>query len=184
MDGKDVNRYHLNWSGEYLKYGDHLAEPRRDFQLFSSKRILVRQIPAKPPYCIHACIAEETCLNDLNSMNVINLTESPEAILGIINSRLTSFWFIHKFGKMQRETFPQFKVNELAEFPLPKRRADKTNEIAEMSKQILAAKQKDPDADTSGLEWQIDQMVYKLYDLTPEEIAIVEGVNCKIIKGG
>ena len=184
LDGKDVNRYHLNWSGEYLKYGDHLAEPRRDFQLFSSKRILVRQIPAKPPYCIHACIAEETCLNDLNSMNVINLTESPEAILGIINSRLTSFWFIHKFGKMQRETFPQFKVNELAEFPLPKRRADKTNEIAEMSKQILAAKQKDPDADTSGLEWQIDQMVYKLYDLTPEEIAIVEGVNCKIIKGG
>jgi len=34
------------------------------------------------------------------------------------------------------------------------------------------------------LERQIDQMVYKLYDLTPEEIAIVEGVNCKIIKGG
>jgi len=27
-------------------------------------------------------------------------------------------------------------------------------------------------------------MVYKLYDLTPEEIAIVCGVNCKIIKGG
>ena len=36
-------------------------------------------------------------------------------------------------------------------------------------------KQKDPDTDTSALERQIDQMVYKLYDLTPEEIAIVEG---------
>ena len=41
--------------------------------------------------------------------------------------------------------------------------------------QILAAKQKDPDADTSALGRQIDQTVYKLYDLTPEEIAIVEG---------
>jgi hypothetical protein len=30
-------------------------------------------------------------------------------------------------------------------------------------------------ADTSALERQIDEMVYKLYDLTPEEIEIVEG---------
>ena len=41
--------------------------------------------------------------------------------------------------------------------------------------QILTAKQKDPDADTSALERQIDQMVYKLYDLTNEEIDIIEG---------
>jgi len=30
--------------------------------------------------------------------------------------------------------------------------------------QILAAKKKDPNADTSALEKQIDEMVYKLYD--------------------
>jgi hypothetical protein len=29
-------------------------------------------------------------------------------------------------------------------------------------------------ADTSALETQIDQLVYKLYDLTPEEIEIIE----------
>ena len=40
---------------------------------------------------------------------------------------------------------------------------------------ILAAKKKDPNADTSALEKQIDQLVYTLYGLTPEEIAIVEG---------
>jgi len=40
---------------------------------------------------------------------------------------------------------------------------------------ILSVKQKDPDADTLALERQIDQMVYKLYHLTPEEIVIVEG---------
>jgi hypothetical protein len=43
--------------------------------------------------------------------------------------------------------------------------------------QILAAKKKDPQADTSALERQIDEMVYKLYGLTPEKIAIVEGKN-------
>jgi len=46
---------------------------------------------------------------------------------------------------------------------------------------ILAAKKKDPNADTSALEKQIDEMVragteaLPLQSLTPEEIAIVEG---------
>ena len=51
--------------------------------------------------------------------------------------------------------------------------------------QILAAKQQPPsspfskgelsNADTSALERQIDELVYKLYGLTPEEIEILEG---------
>ncbi len=40
--------------------------------------------------------------------------------------------------------------------------------------QILAAKQKDANADTSALERQIDKMVYELYGLTEEEIRIIE----------
>ena len=43
--------------------------------------------------------------------------------------------------------------------------------------QILAAKQKDPDVDTSALERWIDQMVCNLYNLTEEEIKIVEQSN-------
>ncbi|MEQ1915441.1 MAG: Eco57I restriction-modification methylase domain-containing protein, partial [Gallionella sp.] len=59
LDGKDVSRYQLGWSGEYLKHGDHLREPRRDWGLFSTPRILVRQIPSAPPYSIHACYTTE-----------------------------------------------------------------------------------------------------------------------------
>lgn len=40
--------------------------------------------------------------------------------------------------------------------------------------QFLAAKKKDPDADTSALERQIDEMVYELYGLTEKEIKIIE----------
>lgn len=39
---------------------------------------------------------------------------------------------------------------------------------------ILATKQRDPEADTSALEREIDRLVYKLYGLTPEEIKLVE----------
>jgi hypothetical protein len=40
---------------------------------------------------------------------------------------------------------------------------------------ILAAKRANPQADTSELEREIDQLVYRLYGLTEEEIRIVEG---------
>ena len=40
---------------------------------------------------------------------------------------------------------------------------------------ILTAKKADSSADTTEWKKQIDQEVYKLYGLTPEEIAIVEG---------
>ena len=42
---------------------------------------------------------------------------------------------------------------------------------------ILAVKQRDADADVSGLEREIDELVYALYGLTPEEIQLVEGAT-------
>ena len=46
-------------------------------------------------------------------------------------------------------------------------------EIEKRVEKILALKKKNPDADVSALEAEIDQLVYKLYDLTESEIAIV-----------
>jgi hypothetical protein len=174
LDGKDVSRYQLKWSGEFLKYGDHLAEPRRDFSLFSSLRILVRQIPGIPPYCIHACLVKETYLNDLNSMNIINMKETPEFLLGILNSKLISFYFIHKFGKLQRDTFPQFKINELEMFPIAKNRDGYRTPITDLVKKIIDIKSNNSNLDTQELDHQLDQLVYKLYGLTEEEIKMVE----------
>ena len=41
--------------------------------------------------------------------------------------------------------------------------------------QIIAAKEVDSNANTADLENEIDKLVYDLYDLTDDEIAIVEG---------
>lgn len=48
-------------------------------------------------------------------------------------------------------------------------------EVETIVSQILAAKQTDPAADTAALEAEIDRLVYGLYGLTEEEIALVEG---------
>jgi len=184
LDGKDVNRYYLKWSGEYLKYGENLAAPRNSFNLFSTKRILVRQIPSKPPYCINACLTTEIYLNDLNSMNVINIKIEPEYVLAILNSKLISFWFMYKFGKLQRGIFPQFKINELKLFPIKEISATSQEPFVNLVKRILSITKSEgylennqKQAKVKALEAEIDQLVYKLYDLTPEEIKIVERQN-------
>lgn len=47
--------------------------------------------------------------------------------------------------------------------------------IIELVNKILATKKADTTSDTSELEHEIDELVYELYGLTEDEIAIVEG---------
>ena len=119
LEGVDVKRYRLDWENRtWISYGDYLAEPRRSVD-FAAPRILVRQIPSKPPYCISAAYTEEHYINDINSMVVWDFKVAPAAILAVLNSRLISFWFVLTFDKLQRGLFPQFKVKELKAFPMP-----------------------------------------------------------------
>lgn len=177
LQGKDVCRYSLAWSGEYLHYGEHLAAPRKDFRLFSTKRILVRQIPNKPPYCIHSCYAENTLLNDLNSLNVINIQADPLAILAVLNSRLISFWFVLKFGKLQRGLFPQFKANELADFPIPKKLSHYEKQLADLAGQATKIRCENSTADIKQIDSEIDRLVYKAFELSADDIALIEAAQ-------
>ena len=175
IDGNDVKRYELTWERkEYLKYGDNLAAPRKNWALYSSSRILVRQIPSKPPYCINACFTDKVILNDRNSMNIINIKCNPLYLLAVLNSRPISFWFAHKFGKLQRGLFPQFKINELASFPIPKASSEVQSKLASLASQIMEAKRSNSSVDTSSIDSKIDNIVYLLHGLTEEEIKIIE----------
>lgn len=69
---------------------------------------------------------------------------------------------------------PQTDIETLDDLPI--RTNLRQEELARRVDRILAAKQREADADTSALEREIDELVYSLYSLTPEEIQIVEGV--------
>lgn len=169
LEGRDVSRYKLSWSGEYLSYGIFLAEPR-NIHLFMGERILVRQIPSKPPYCIHACYTNEPLLNDINSMLIVDININSKYLLAILNSKLISFWFVHKFGKLQRGIFPQFKVNELASFPIHIATNNEQEEIAKIVEEIN-------DKNYDDLSSKLDFLVYKLYKLNKAEIDVIEASN-------
>lgn len=60
-------------------------------------------------------------------------------------------------------------------FPIPKELSQSEQKpFISLVDKILSAKRNNPGANTKALEQEIDEMVYKPYDLTPEEIEIVE----------
>ena len=175
LDGENVSRYRLTWNGEYIKYGENLAAPRNK-EIFENPRILVRQIPSKSVYAIEAVYTEDDVINDLNSMVVTDIKVEPLYLLGVINSRLISLWFLMKFDKFQRRIFPQFKVNELGEFPIPNATTEQQKQIAKLVKKLMEEmeKEKRKQATINALNVEIDALVMDLFGLTQEEKQFIE----------
>jgi hypothetical protein len=100
----------------------------------------------------------------------------PHYVLGVVNSKYIAF----AYNKLVREAgrvFPQVKITHVKKLPMAIPSKQHQDEIAKKVKAVLAAKRQNPAADTSGLEREIDQQVYALYGLTPEEIQIVESAS-------
>lgn len=170
LDGENVSRYALTWNGEWLKYGKHLAR-MRDPRIFDNPRILVRQIPTYSTHAIEAMFIDEEYINDVNSAIITEISMNPLYILGVINSKLITLWFMMNFDKFQRRVFPQFKVNELGEFPIPDASEDLQNKIAQPVQQLMDEMKKEirDEALISSLNTQIDELVLDLFQLKDEE---------------
>ena len=82
-----------------------------------------------------------------------------------MNSKLLNFLFRTKFLNLA------IKAEYLKQVRLP----PEDKRIVKLVDRILSAKAKSPDADTTSDERQIDELVYKLYGLTIDEVAVVEG---------
>ena len=170
LDGENVSRYKLTWNGEYIKYGANLAAPR-DKKYFETPRILVRQIPSKSTYAVEAVYTNSDFINDLNSMVITDIQVNPFYLLGVLNSRLISLWFFMKFDKFQRRLFPQFKVNELGDFPIPDATDSQQEEVAQLVEQLIEEMKKDSleTKKITQLNLKIDDLVMDLFGLTEEE---------------
>ncbi|WP_407446680.1 Eco57I restriction-modification methylase domain-containing protein [Fibrobacter sp.] len=108
-----------------------------------------------------------------NSVNHLNNKSNYSLyfILAVFNSKLLNFIF--------KATSTSSNVNgyEVNALPFPRINAEKetlVSEIENISKQILELKSENHDTDVAALENEIDKLVYKLYDLTEEEIEVVE----------
>lgn len=94
-------------------------------------------------------------------------------LIGLFHSKLLDT-YIKNTIITNEQAFPQILMTDLELLPIPKATYAQQTEIAALVDKIIAAKKADVSADTSKLERKIDEMVYQLYGLNDEEIAIVE----------
>ena len=96
-------------------------------------------------------------------------------IISILNSRLINFWFSFNFSSTKvRGGYFDLRGTQIVKIPIIIGYKNISNELEEKVKKILELKKSK--IDTTDLENQINQLVYQLYELTEEEIKIVEGV--------
>ncbi len=100
------------------------------------------------------------------------IPEGSKYLLGILNSSVVLWLFGKVLARLQGD-FYEPSALFMEKIPIPKAEANQS--IEKLVTRILAIKRKDTTANTSIMEREIDQEVYRLYGLTDEEIAVVEG---------
>ena len=164
--GQDVRRYQVAWnSREYIDYCDGIANPRHP-KYFRGKRLLVREI-TNPS--IYAAITSEELYHDPAIIIVKDSDSYPlEVALAIMNSKLATFYHFNHSPKATKGAFPKILVQDIKDFPLP-------SLTEELKHKILAHVEKlNYQAATNALEKEIDNLVYQLYELTSDEIELIE----------
>ncbi|ECL2470194.1 class I SAM-dependent DNA methyltransferase [Campylobacter coli] len=143
------------------------------YQEFEREKIVYPCIMAKEP-----CFSYETSF--AFAMAPANIITSNSDILKYILAFLNSdfiYLMLIKFymgGGIEGE----LKTNNLEKLSIPKinsKNEKLADELINLVDEILKAKEQDKNANTQELENKINSLVYKLYNLTEEEIKIIEG---------
>jgi len=93
-------------------------------------------------------------------------------LLGVLNSKLNFVWLYNR-GKRKGEVLELFQV-PLSEIPIIELLTEEKDRVAELAREITYIKRDKPNADTSMMESEIDQILYVAYKLSPTEIDLVE----------
>jgi len=188
IGGGEINRYQLNWENGYVDYGKWLAAPRQP-HWFEGERIVIREVTAKGVIQATYLNGDYIFSNSVDGIKMKSETINLKFLLGLINSKLISFYHLNTSPNAFKGTFPKILLQDLRELPIPgiksKTEVEKHNEIVKLVEQLL--KLNDEKAKTklhtkvsqierkiNYYESRINEIVYQLYDLTKEEIKIVE----------
>ncbi|GAA6946339.1 class I SAM-dependent DNA methyltransferase [Helicobacter pylori] len=174
LESSDIYRYYVNDFGKkFLKrIDDYFSQEKR--WIFESQDIIFMTRMTNQIRCVVVPLGVYGGkVNILHDFRIDRFL-----ILGILNSKLMTYLYKKKFfpTHMQGGAFG-FDTLSVETLPIPqitKSNQPTAHKITDCAKQILEAKEKDPKANTQKLEKEIDALVYSLYNLTDEEIKIIE----------
>lgn len=190
----EIGRYFLQWDGRWVNYHEGIVNREKgeyanlaNCRYFESSKAFVRRTGD-----FVMAVPDSTGLYASNNLFVVlPKAGSPalniHALVGLLNSRLIT-WFFRTIQPRVGKVFAELKINQLHQFPLPG--ADKQEIVNRRlvllvdKMLLLVPKLRSAKSETeratlenavAATDRAIDALVYELYNLTPEEIALVEG---------
>jgi len=211
VEGKNISRYNLQWTNLYMDYSNKINNFHRPKfpELFEGEKIIIRRISGENNSLISVFDDQKMYFND-NLISILPWNEnllklqSPDKkwtikkpfgilslkyLLGILNSKLMSFYFskVVATGTLQG-TYSGVYPEDVRVFPIKLKSQDnqkkliqKIDDIIQIIKRKNELKDKQTDQkaqlekEIQKLDNEIDEEVYKLYGITEEEKKIIEG---------
>jgi type I restriction-modification system DNA methylase subunit len=183
--GKDASRYRLKYTGHYIVF-DEKAKGGGcwDKTVFEAKqKILIALITGGMRYRINAVLdsSQYYVLQNYNNLIVTNTDFESRYILGLINSKLLNWYYATFFNDKN------IKREQLMQLPIKSLSSSEQRPLINLVDQLLLLNKKIADnpnkntpelteliEETTRIDNLIDQLIYKIYGLTVEEIKIVE----------
>jgi len=157
-------------------YNTNLSDKKNLMQFYQDEpKILIRRIISRQNrLSVTFCNEKLVFKKDINPFIPTDSNFSSLYLTGILASKFISFIYLNSSSIATKDDFRQTTLSELRKLPIPKANMTKQKEIIELVSAILELKKQSASANTSMIETQIDQLVYQLYDLTEDEIKIIE----------
>lgn len=171
IDGRDISRYSVKWNEKkWISYGDWLAAPRKKY-FFTEERIIIREITN--PYILAAYCKDEY-YNRPSIINCVHFKEDIYYVLGIINSKLMTYYHLITSPKAKKGSFPKILVNDIRNLPIAIGDSTLKNLISQKVQEIIELKNTGCDLGVEKLDSEIDKLVYIIYGLNEGEIEFIE----------
>jgi len=175
----------------YVRFDETLAEPKPE-RYFQGPRLLLRELISRQ-FQLQAVKVVDDFVTNKSMQSILPTPDGPalEYLLAVLNSKLMSWYFLRKSSVAQRDDFPKIVLRETRSLPIPEphtggrvgsahhgRLVFLGDAMLDLHKQLAAAKT--PHGRTAiqrqidATDRRIDELVYELYGLRDEEIAIVE----------
>ena len=163
---KHLDKFIDIFTSDNRPYGLHRSRQETFFQ--GEKIMSLRKCVDRPcfSYSNFDCYVTQTFFS------IKTLRWDMKFLTGVLNSKLVMFWLKNK-GKMQGTNY-QIDKEPLQNIPLPIVCRELQQTIINLVNGILLKKEKNIHINISDIENQVDFQVYKLYNLTYDEVLIVD----------
>lgn len=195
LDGRHIRRYFTGASPNFFKFDiAKIHSCKREDIFVVSEKILFRRVGETLIGSIDR--AQKFALNTLVVMTPKSADKAVSLpfVLGLFNSKLLNFYYT-SFLKSTKKVFSEIQARQVGELPMPKIiPSDKKHDtlvthverMLKLHEDFAAAKSPDAQSrlqrEIAATDRAIDQLVYQLYALTPEEIALVEAATAPVPK--